>query len=145
MLSKEHLCHCEVYMGDINLPHSLQYCGGEIKPLTLTYTVNQAVLVFNPEFTKGLNFQKLVELDAPVYLKVREIKVIKNQHQQIVWHSQGGSALKGLSTTQNKTQEVFTDAATYAHINLKNVTLSTWGVCTNCGNSSNTQESQQQL
>ncbi len=50
MMSKEHLCHCEVSMGDIVLPCSLQYCEGEIKPLSLMYTVNQAVLVFNPEF-----------------------------------------------------------------------------------------------
>ncbi len=80
-----------------------------------------------PQFTKGLNLQKSVELDAPVYLKVRKIKVIKNQHQQIVWHSQGGSALKGLLTTQNETQKVFADATTYTHVNLKNVTLHTWG------------------
>ena len=81
MISKEHLCHCEVSMGDIVLPCSLQYCGGEIKPLSLKYTVNQAVLAFNPEFTKGLNLQKPVELDAPVCLEIKKIDVIRNQHK----------------------------------------------------------------
>ena len=63
-------------MGDIVLPCSLQYCEGKIKPLSLTYTVNQAVLAFNPECTKGLNLQKPVELDAPVYLEIKKIDVI---------------------------------------------------------------------
>ncbi len=89
------------------------------------YTVNQAVLVFNPEFAKGLNLQKLVELDAPVYKKIRKIEVIKNQHKQIVWHSHSSTVRKGLLTKQTATQKVFVDAATYAHENLKNVTLST--------------------
>ncbi len=123
MMSKEHLCHYEVSMGNIVLPCSLQYCVGEIKPMSLTYTVNQAVLAFNPEFTKGLNLQKPVELDAPVYLEIKKIDVIQNKHQQIVWQSHGGKALKGLLTKQNETQKVFADAATYAHKNLKNVTL----------------------
>ncbi len=123
MISKEHLCHCEVSMGDIVLPQSLQYCGGEIKLLSLTYTVNEAVLVFNPEFAKGLNLQKPVELDALVYLKIRKIEVIRNQHKQIVWQSHGGTALKGLLAKQNVIQKVFVDAATYDHENLKNITL----------------------
>ena len=110
-------------MGDIILPCSLQYCEGKIKPLSLTYTVNQAVLAFNPEFAKGLNLQKPVELDTPVYLEIKKIDVIQNQHKQIVWQSHSGKALRGLLTKQNQTQKVFTDAATYAHENLKNVTL----------------------
>ena len=80
-MSKEHLCHCKVSMGDIILPCSLHYCEGEIKPLSLTYTVNLAVLAFNPEFAKGLNLQKPVELDAPVYLEIKKIDVIWNQHK----------------------------------------------------------------
>ena len=115
MMSIEHLCHCEVSMGDIVLPHSLQYCKGEIKPLSLTYTVNQAVLVVNPEFAKGLNLQKPVELDALVYLQIKKIDVIRNQHKQIVWQSHRGTALKGLLTKQNAMQKVFVDTATYAH------------------------------
>ncbi len=83
--------------------------------------------MFNPEFAKGLNLQKLVELDTLVYLKMKKIKVIKNQHKQIVWQSHGGTTLKGLLMKQNVTQKVFADAATYAHKNLKNITLSTWG------------------
>ena len=125
MMSKEHLCHCKVSMGDIVLPHILQYCEGEVKPLSLTYTVNQAVLAFNPEFVKGLNLQKPVELDAPVYLEIKKIDMIRNQHKQIIWQSHGGTALKGLLTKQNTTQKIFADAATYAHKNLKNVTLDT--------------------
>ena len=105
IISKEYLCHCEVSMGDIVLPCSLQYCGGEVKLLSLTYTVNQVVLVFNPEFTKGLNLQKPVELDALVYLKIKKIEVIKNQHKQIVWQSHGGTALKGLLTKKNYNSE----------------------------------------
>ncbi len=58
------------------------------------YTVNQAVLAFNPKFAKGLNLQKPVELDAPVYLKIKHIEVIRNNHKQIVWQSHGGKALK---------------------------------------------------
>ena len=112
-------------MGDIILPCSLQYFVGKIKPLSLTYTVNQAVLAFNPKFAKGLNLQKPVELDTPVYLEIKKIDVIQNKHQQIVWQSHGGKALKGLLTKQNETQKVFADAATYAHENLKNITLDT--------------------
>ncbi len=92
MMSKEQLCHCEVTMGDIILPHSLQYCNGEIKMLLLTYTVNQAVLAYNPKFAKGLDLQRLVELDAPVYLEIGKIDIIRNQHKQIVWQSLGGTA-----------------------------------------------------
>ncbi len=35
----------------------------------------------------------------------------------------GGKALKGLLTKQNETQKVFAYATTYAHENLKNITL----------------------
>ncbi len=125
MMLKEYLCHCKGSMEDIVLSCSLQYCEGGIKLLSLTYTVNQAVLAFNPEFAKGLNLQKPVELEAPVYLEIKKIDVIRNQHKQIVWQLHGGKALKGLLTKQNQTQKVFADTATYAHKNLKNITLDT--------------------
>ncbi len=71
--------------------------------------------------------QKPVELDALVYLQIKKNYVIRNQYKQIVWQSHGGTALKGLLTKQNAMQKVFADAATYAHKNLKNVTLDTRG------------------
>ena len=127
MIPKAYLCHCAIQMGNLKLPRNLQNCLDKDQRLSLKYTVNQAVLLFQPEKAEGMNLQFPISSNKPMHIQVTKIHVINSDDPGVVLQSLGGTSLKQEWAEQNRTHQVFVDEAERVKHVLKNVTIHTFG------------------
>ena len=114
-------------MGELKLPRNLQNCLDHDQKLSLKYTVNQAVLLFQPEKANGMNLQFPISSNTPMHIQVKKINVINSKDPGVILQSLGGTSLRQEWAEQNKTHQVFVDETERVKHALKNVTLHTFG------------------